>query len=86
MHGTWPFGQLRIYDDRLILKALFRTYDFPRESVDSLSVTVGPLSVGLRVEHCVREYPPIIVFWSFNMAELREHLEAADYRVSHAHT
>ena len=86
MHGTWPFGQLRIYDDRLVLKAVFRTYEFPRESIDSLAITVGPLSVGLRIEHSVSEYPPIIVFWSFNVAELQEHLEAADYRVSRANT
>jgi hypothetical protein len=84
MHGTWPFGQLRIYDDRLILKAFFRTYEFPRESIESLSVTVGPLSVGIRIEHTVEAYPQIIVFWSFNIGELQEHLEAADYRVSHA--
>lgn len=81
MHGTWPFGRLRVYDDRLVLEAFFRTYEFPREAIASLSVAVGPLAVGINIEHSVEACPEIVVFWSFDLAELREQLEAADYRV-----
>lgn len=84
MRGTWPFGQLRVYDDRLVLKAFFRTYEFTRESMDSLTVTRGPLAIGVRINHSVETYPEVIVFWSFDIEDLREHLEAADYRVNDA--
>ncbi len=81
MHGTTPFGQLRIYDDRLVLRALFHTYEFPRDAIQSLSLIHRALSVGLRIEHTGKRVPRLIVFWSPEIDELREQLEAADYRV-----
>jgi len=81
MHGTTPFGELRIYDDRLVLRALFHTYEFPRDAIQFLSIIRGVLSVGLRIEHTVDRLPRLIVFWSSDIDDLREHLEAADYRV-----
>ncbi|PYK53831.1 MAG: hypothetical protein DME48_10200 [Verrucomicrobia bacterium] len=81
MHGTAPFGQLQIYDDRLVLRALFHTYQFQRDAIQSLSLIRRALSMGLRIEHSATRLPHLIVFWSSDIDELQERLEAADYRV-----
>ena len=81
MHGTAPFGQLRIYDDRLVLRVLLHTYEFPRDAILSLSLIHRALSVWLRIEHTAKRAPRLIIFWSSDIDELREQLEATDYRV-----
>jgi hypothetical protein len=37
--------------------------------------------MGLRIEHSATRLPHLIVFWSSDIDELQERLEAADYRV-----
>jgi hypothetical protein len=81
MHGTAPFGQLQIYDDRLVLRTLFHTYQFQRDAIQSLSFIRRALSMGLRIEPSATRVPHLIVFWSSDIDKLQERLEAADYRV-----
>ena len=84
MYGTWPFAQLQVYRDHLVLRALFRKYAFPRDKLMELSIYRGVFTVGLRIKHLIEKYPRFVVYWSFNVGELCEHLRAEGYSVSDA--
>ena len=81
MWGTTPFGQLRIYEDRIDLRTAFWTHPFPRGAIHSLSIAHGPLVVGIRIEHTIERNPRLAVFWSHHIDQLVQELEAADYHV-----
>lgn len=66
MNATWPLAQLSSTADRLTVAVLFLgTYSFVPDQVSSIEryVMIPILGWGIRVRHCVPEYPRKIIFW-----------------------
>jgi hypothetical protein len=84
LNATWPFGTLEIQPGQLVLRALFRRYIFPRETIIALSVFDGLFSRGVRIEHSIPNYPRFVVFWSSHMSRLEQRLKEAGYSIAHA--
>lgn len=86
--ATWPFAHLYICDDRLILTMPEGAYEFPRASVVCISRRSGWLSRALRlgsgslqIEHAVPDYPPFVLFSTFDISSLCDRLAAAGFPV-----
>jgi hypothetical protein len=66
LYASWPFAQLSSTPDRLIVAIMFLgTYSFAPEQVTSIEDSGS----GVRIRHCVREYPRKIIFWAFSDSE-----------------
>ena len=67
MNVTWPFAELWTAPERLTITAQFLgKYAFTPEQVCAVEpyVMVPILGWGIRVQHCVPDYPQRIIFWS----------------------
>jgi len=67
LNATWPLAQLAATRDKLTVTAhLLGCYTFNPEQVSSVEryVLIPVLAWGVRVRHCVAEYPQRIIFWS----------------------
>jgi hypothetical protein len=60
----------------------FRRYCFPRAQISHIHRYRSGLSIGLKIEHSVSDYPPFIVFWPKNMIEMEEALDANAFPVA----
>lgn len=73
-NATWPLAEITVEADRigLIVSYLIvkRRYSFAPSRVRRLSVYAGLFSRGLRIEHAVADYPPFVLFWTFNLPQL----------------
>jgi hypothetical protein len=81
-NASWPFATFEIHADRLVIAGFWRTYEFPRSSVVRLSDYDGLFSSGVRIEHSIAAYPPLVVFWTRDRQSLREKLSANAFPVS----
>jgi len=81
LNASWPLAELRIGNSALELSCLRKRWVFPKESIVRLSRHRGLFSVGLRVEHGVKDYEPFVVFWTFRFGRLRQELESRGYLV-----
>src|SRR6266702_2967142 len=72
VNATWPLAQLSATHDKLTVTArLLGTYTFSPEQVSAVEryVMVPVLAWGVRVRHCVPEYPQRIIFWCIGSPE-----------------
>ena len=86
MNASWPFAKLHASRDQIRIEvSLFwvwrRTFKFSRADIRALRRTSGTMSVGLRVEHERFDYPPFIVFWTFQYPTLKARLGELGYEV-----
>jgi hypothetical protein len=79
---TWPFAGLYIYRDELVLSMSFQRYSLPRTAISQVCRYRSGLSVGLKIEHTVPDYPPFMVFYPSDVEEFEEALDANAFRVS----
>lgn len=64
-NATWPFAQLQLTPERLVLQVLLGRYVFKPEQVTRVEAygLIPYLAKGVRIHHLVPEYPKKIVFW-----------------------
>jgi hypothetical protein len=84
---TVPFATLGVTREELVLSmSLFqlwkRTFRFPRSSLRCLRWKRGLFSLGLKIEHNVAEYPPLVLFWVSNREALTQGLRDFGYEIS----
>ncbi len=68
MNATWPFAQLRLTPEHVVLQVVFLgTYVFRRQQVTSVEPygLIPFVGKGVRIHHRVDAYPKKIVFWYF---------------------
>jgi hypothetical protein len=68
INATWPFADLRVGSEHLLLKVMFLgTYVFRPEQVASVEPygLIPFVGKGIRIHHRVDGYPEKIVFWYF---------------------
>jgi hypothetical protein len=51
INATWPFATLDIEEEKLTIKALWKTFSVPKSKMKALSRYSGLFSNGLRIEH-----------------------------------
>ena len=61
---------------------IVRRFHFTRKEVAALRKRRGLISVGVQIEHARPDYPPFILFWSFQRKRLLATAEAAGYLIS----
>ena len=85
-NASWPLATLRItpYDLEIEIKLwpIVRRFQFTRNEVVTLKKRRGLVSVGVQIEHARSDYPPFILFWSFQRKRLLATAEAAGYLIS----
>lgn len=67
INASWPLAKLSATQDKLTVTAhLLGTYNFTPQQVSAVEryVMIPVLAWGVRVRHCVPEYPQQIIFWS----------------------
>ena len=67
INASWPLAQLSATQDKLTVKALvLGKYTFTPEQVSAVEryVVIPVLGWGIRIQHCVPDYPQKIIFWS----------------------
>ena len=67
MNVTWPFAELWTAPERLTITARFLgTYTFAPDQICEIEpyIMVPILGWGVRIRHCVPNYPNRVVFWS----------------------
>ena len=68
VNASWPLARLSATHDKLTVAArMLGTYTFNPEQVCAVEryVLIPLVAWGVRVRHCVPEYPQRIIFWSF---------------------
>ena len=73
VNASWPLAQLSATHDKLTVTAwLLGRYTFSPEQVSTLEryVMIPVLAWGIRVRHCVPEYPQRIIFWSLGSPDV----------------
>jgi hypothetical protein len=73
---TWPFAGLYIYRDELVLSMSFHRYSLPRAAISQIRRYRSGLSLGLKIEHTVPDYPPFMVFYPWDIEEFEQALDA----------
>lgn len=82
---TWPFAKLTCTEVQIEIVLTFFSssrYKLTRETIRQLRPYRGIFSKGLRIEHAEADYPPFILFWSFNLSQLTNELEQRGFHVS----
>lgn len=82
INWTWPFGKIEVRPGELTLHCITRALVFPAAAITELSTHSGFWSVGLRIEHGVRQYPSFVVFWTVDMDELKAGLACGGFIVA----
>jgi hypothetical protein len=78
-YATWPLADLHVCDDRLILTAPHGAYEFPRDKILRLTVRRRILWRGVGIEHSIPDYPPVIVFSTFDYKDMYDSLTEAGF-------
>ena len=81
LNATWPFASLTVTPQTLILKVSMKQYTFERNTISQLKHYQSILSTGLQIIHTRKDYPPFIVFWTFNFEVLKTELQRLGYSV-----
>ena len=79
-NATWPFAIFEVTDLELRLKCFWKCWAFPKNQITRLSEHRS-FSTGLRIQHGVESYTPLIVFWTFAYHKLKRALEERGYTV-----
>ena len=83
---TWPFVTLRVNSERLwirvrVWKLWQKVFEFTRSEIKGIRKHRGFISVGVVIEHNKGEYPPFILFWTFDYPKLKVELNRLGYQV-----
>lgn len=78
---TFPFAKLYVYPEQIIITILNKDYIFSKEEVEKLSAYSLIVQNGIKIQYSNSKYPKFIVFWSFNLDELKENLGKLGYQV-----
>ena len=79
---TPPFAGLYIYRDELVLSMSFHRYSLPRTAISQIRRYRRGLSLALKIEHTVSDYPPFMVFYPWDVEEFEEALNANAFPVA----
>jgi hypothetical protein len=60
----------------------FHRYSLPRTAISQIRRYRIGLSLGLKIEHTVSEYPPFVVFYPADVEEFEELLDANAFPVA----
>ena len=74
---AWPAVKLSIDPRRIILANGFRVFQFDRDQIVRLSEYRGFTWIfarGIRIEHALEDVPRLIVFWAFDLTEIKRTL------------
>jgi hypothetical protein len=80
-NASFPFAKISVTDDALKLIACGNCHSFPRGSIIKLRRYSSAAGDGLRIEHTVSSYDPLIIFWTYNFDELEQALEKHEFHV-----
>ena len=80
-NATWPFASLTVTRQTLTLQTPMKQYTFEKDAIAQLKRYQGVLSIGLQISHTKKDYPPFIVFWSFDFGTLKSELHRLGYNV-----
>src|SRR5262249_30846888 len=80
---TWPFARIIVNARRIILRILWRKYEFERNDVVQLRRYGGflPLTTGIRIAHSIAGYPYLIVYWPLKFKRFTRHLHRLGYTI-----
>lgn len=82
-NATWPFAELLIGAEAISMRvAFYKFFVFPRNHIQSLSEYRGFFSKGVKIEHDLAEYPPFIVFWTFELDAVKSALDKDGYAIT----
>ena len=81
MNATWPFATLKATDETITLSVSSKEYVFDRQNIQELKKYGGIFSTGLQILHTKEEYPPLVIFWTFNFKKLKSKFEELGIRV-----
>ena len=81
INWTWPFSVLVVTPQALTLNVFLKQYTFPKDTLRHLMRYPGFWAMGLQLVHTCPDYPPFIVFWTFDFEILKSELERCGYRV-----
>jgi hypothetical protein len=74
---AWPAVKLSIEPQCLTLVAGFKAFEFKRDQIARLSEYRGFTWIfarGIRIEHALENVPRLIVFWAFDLTEIKRTL------------
>jgi hypothetical protein len=80
-NATWPFASLQATPQTLTLTVLMKPYTFERKDIRQLKQCRGILFAGLQIVHLRKDYPPFVVFWTFNFDLLKSELQKLGFSV-----
>jgi len=89
-NASYPFATLKGDQNKLTLTCMGREYIFARRHIRKLSIYNGLVSVGLRIEHRIPDYPSFVVFWvsifpwKAKITELKRKLQQLGYAVANS--
>ena len=83
---SWPFAHLVASSERVqirmsLLGIWSRVFNFSRHEIKSIKRKHGLWSVGIVIEHTKMDYPPFILFWTFNYRSLKEAMAKLGYDI-----
>lgn len=92
-NATYPFYRITVSSDEITLKKnqpwvsffTVRSEDFffKRPQITRIKRIKKLFGyAGIKIEHSVSGYPPIIIFWTFGYRELRNHLDFFGYALT----
>ena len=74
---AWPAVKLSIDPECITLTNGFRTFQFERRHITRLCEFRGFTWIfarGIRIEHALEDVPRLIVFWAFDLTEIKRTL------------
>ena len=82
-NATWPFANLQATPQTLEISVgigpISRTFALNRSDVERISIKRGLFCKGLKVTHSRPDYPPLIVFWTFQPRRLLSEMAKLGY-------
>ena len=87
-NATWPFATLQAtamtLDIFVGIGPLGRSFAFSRLEVERVALRRGLISTGLEVSHGRSDYPPFILFWTFQPGRLLAELSQLGWPAGNA--
>lgn len=80
--AIWPFAQLTIEPEALLVSLPWRSFRFPREYISRVIKVSGYIAVGIQIEHTILEHPNWIVFWTYQFGDVKNCLTKNGYTFS----
>jgi hypothetical protein len=78
---SWPAVKLTIEPEKIILATGFKSHHFDKDQITRLAPYAGfcwIFAQGIRIEHTNPDIPKFIVFWAFDLTEIKSTLAEND--------